>query len=75
MDLINSALTIGTTIKRVTTPDGTTKTVTITFSPVVRAALSMGKRTLDRYHSKANDSEVYRIARGKSFLFLFIDWY
>lgn len=69
MDIINCALTLGTMKKKILDPDGTTRTVTITFSPVIKAALSLGKRTLNRYHSKAVDSEVYRIARGAYFFY------
>src|SRR5260221_8411533 len=31
------------------------------FSLAVRAALAIGKRTLDKYHNKTGESEVYRI--------------
>jgi len=36
------------------------------FSNPIRAALMMGKKTLNRYYSKTNISEVYRIAMGAS---------
>lgn len=32
------------------------------LSPPIRAALTMGKRTLTRYHNKTDLSDVYRIA-------------
>jgi len=32
------------------------------FSPTLRAALDIGRQTLNRYYSKTDDSEVYRIA-------------
>jgi hypothetical protein len=35
-----------------------------TFSSPVKAALTMGKKTLDRYYKITNMSEVYRIAMG-----------
>jgi hypothetical protein len=36
------------------------------FSPPIRAALVMGKQTLDRYYTKTDLSDVYRIAIGAS---------
>lgn len=35
----------------------------------IKAALSIGKRTLNRYYDKTDLSEVYRIAMGK-YIFL-----
>jgi hypothetical protein len=34
------------------------------YSPPIRAALTMGKQTLNRYYTKTNLSDVYRIAIG-----------
>jgi hypothetical protein len=34
------------------------------FSTPIKAALLMGKKTLDRYYTKTNFSDVYRIAIG-----------
>jgi hypothetical protein len=34
----------------------------------IRAALAMGKRTLNRYYNKTDHSEVYRIAMGEYYL-------
>jgi hypothetical protein len=34
------------------------------FSAAIRAALAMGKRTLNRYYDKTDHSEIYRIAMG-----------
>ncbi len=34
------------------------------YSPSIRAALALGKRTLNRYYNKTDHSEVYRIAMG-----------
>ena len=34
------------------------------FSSPVKAALTMGKRTLNQYYNITNMSEVYRIAMG-----------
>jgi hypothetical protein len=31
----------------------------------IRAALALGKRTLNRYYNKTDHSEIYRIAMGK----------
>jgi hypothetical protein len=35
-----------------------------TYSMSIRAALVIGKRTLNRYYNKTDYSEVYRIAMG-----------
>lgn len=35
------------------------------YSASIRAALALGKRTLNRYYNKTDHSEVYRIAMGK----------
>jgi hypothetical protein len=35
------------------------------YSEAIRAALALGKRTLNRYYDKTDQSEVYRIAMGK----------
>lgn len=34
------------------------------YSPSIRAALAIGKKTLNRYYNKTDYSEVYRIAMG-----------
>ena len=34
------------------------------FSLAIRAALTLGKRTLDKYYNKTGESDVYRIAMG-----------
>jgi hypothetical protein len=36
------------------------------YSTAIRAALAIGKKTLNRYYHKTDQSEVYRIAMGKS---------
>lgn len=36
------------------------------FSPAIRAALGLGKKTLNRYYSMTDASETYRIAMSKS---------
>jgi hypothetical protein len=38
------------------------------FSISIKAVLSMGKRTLNRYYSKTDLSDVYRVAMSKSLL-------
>ena len=35
------------------------------YSRSIRAALAIGKKTLNRYYNKTDHSEVYRIAMGK----------
>ena len=35
------------------------------YSVSIRAALAIGKKTLNRYYNKTDHSEVYRIAMGK----------
>jgi hypothetical protein len=35
------------------------------IEPSIRVALSIAKKTLNRYYDKTDDSEVYRIAMGK----------
>ena len=42
----------------------TANTVNQRFSPPIRAALTMGQRTLTRYYTKTDMSDVYRIAIG-----------
>ncbi|KAJ3738201.1 hypothetical protein EV360DRAFT_58339, partial [Lentinula raphanica] len=38
------------------------------LSEPIRHALSIGKKTLNKYYSLTDDSELYRIAMGKNFL-------
>ncbi len=52
----------------------TTNTTTHKFSPAVRAALAMGKRTLNCYYSRTDDSDVYRTAMGMlNFIFYYVE--
>jgi hypothetical protein len=37
----------------------------ISLNPAVQSALALGKKTLDRYYSLTDSSDVYRIAMGK----------
>jgi hypothetical protein len=39
----------------------------IKLSKAIRAALALGKQTLNRYYDKTDHSDVYRITMGKSF--------
>jgi hypothetical protein len=41
-----------------------TATQNSSYSPSIRAALAIGKTTLNRYYDKTDYSEVYRIAMG-----------
>lgn len=36
------------------------------YSPSIRAAASLGKKTINRYYDLSDRSESYRIAMGKS---------
>ena len=38
------------------------------YSTAIKAAVGLGKRTLNRYYSKTDESEVYRIAMGMFFI-------
>ncbi|KIM40436.1 hypothetical protein M413DRAFT_54247, partial [Hebeloma cylindrosporum] len=40
----------------------------LNYSPSIRAALAIGKKTLNRYYNKTDYSEVYRIAMGTFYL-------
>jgi hypothetical protein len=42
------------------------------LSKAIRAALDIGKQTLNRYYNKTDHSDVYRIAMGRPFTFLFV---
>jgi hypothetical protein len=37
----------------------------IKLSKAIRAALAIGKETLNRYYNKTDQSDVYRIAMGR----------
>jgi hypothetical protein len=41
--------------------------------PSIKAALAIGKRTLNCYYNKTNHSEVFRIAMGRYLLVLQLD--
>ena len=34
------------------------------YDPAIRAALAIGKKTLNRYYDRTDHSELYRIAMG-----------
>ena len=38
------------------------------YDPAIRAAVLLGKKTLNRYYNRTDHSELYRIAMSKSFL-------
>jgi hypothetical protein len=40
----------------------------VEYSPALQAALSLGKKVLDKYYSLSDDSEVYRIAMGEYYM-------
>jgi hypothetical protein len=48
-----------------------TATVGHKYDPAIKAAIGVGKRTLNRYYDRTDHSELYRIAMSKSFLFFF----
>ena len=41
-----------------------------TYSMAIKAALAIGKTTLNRYYDKTDHSEVFRIAMGMLFIIL-----
>ena len=43
----------------------------VKISKAIRAALALGKQTLNRYYNKTDHSDVYRIAMGVFLLYLF----
>jgi hypothetical protein len=43
----------------------------IKYSKAIRAALALGKQTLNHYYDKTDHSDVYRIAMGKQLISLF----
>jgi len=45
------------------------------LSLAIRAALAMGKRTLNRYYNKTDHSEVYRIAMSECYHYDFLQYY
>ena len=46
----------------------TTSSTSSNFSLTIRAALTIGKGTLEKYYNKTQESEVYRITMGMSIL-------
>ena len=56
MDVIDERLTTGSTDK--------------SYKPCIRAALHLGKKTLNRYYNKTDASEGYRIAMGEYLVYL-----
>ena len=46
----------------------TTDSLNCKYKPSIRAALNLGKATLNRYYDKTDASESYRIAMGEYYL-------
>jgi hypothetical protein len=42
----------------------TTNSLNAKYSPAIRAALGIAKKTLNRYYNATDQSDVYRIAMG-----------
>jgi hypothetical protein len=42
------------------------------YSPAICTALAIGKKTIKKYYNKTDHSEVYRIAMGMSFIYIYI---
>jgi hypothetical protein len=45
----------------------TTNAIDTSLNPTIRASMQLAKKTLNRYYSLTDDSEVYRIAMGMYF--------
>jgi hypothetical protein len=45
----------------------TTDSLNFKFEAPIRAALDIGKKTLNRYYNATDHSDVYRIAMGKRY--------
>jgi hypothetical protein len=46
----------------------TTAAINRNYPLAIKAALAIGKKTLNRYYDKTDHSEVYRIAMGMCFI-------
>lgn len=44
----------------------TTSALNMRYSDPIKAAITLGKKTLNRYYDLSDQSEIYRIAMGKS---------
>lgn len=53
----------------------TTDSLNESYSPAIRAAAGLAKKTLNRYYNMTDHSEVYRIAMGLSFSFIMLSLY
>lgn len=49
-----------------------TKATNLAFSPSLRAAISLGKKLLNKYYSMTDNSNVYRIAMSELTTYMFI---
>jgi len=47
----------------------------VKYSEAIRAALALGKCTLNRYYDKTDHSEVYQIAMGKLLHVRFVSFF
>jgi hypothetical protein len=45
------------------------------YEPAIRASLALGRKTINRYYNKTDDSEVYRIAMSMYHHYLQIKHY
>lgn len=45
----------------------TTNSLNKAYEPAIRVALNVAKKTLNRYYTKTDQSEVYRIAMSESY--------
>lgn len=45
----------------------TTASTNLSLDPAIRTALALAKKTLNRYYTLTDSSEVYRIAMGACF--------
>jgi hypothetical protein len=45
-----------------------TAAVSPKYDPAIRLAVTMGKKTLNRYYDRTDHSELYRIAMGTSII-------
>lgn len=45
------------------------------YSASIKASITLGKKTLNRYYDKTDQSEIYRIAMGKLVYWIFESQY
>jgi hypothetical protein len=49
----------------------TTQSQDMSIAPSIRGALSLAKKTLNKYYNKTDDSEVYRIAMSEFIILVY----